>query len=90
MAMIQPPETARAFVVALSDANASIRIVASAGWIRAEPIPAEAVARLESIPPRRSPLLIECTADTDDGHWMNTAMVLRRAPPVRSPTSCGT
>ncbi len=46
IAMIQPPETAQALVSGIKDASGDIRIVASAGWIKAAAIPEEAVPGL--------------------------------------------
>ena len=41
---------------------------------------AHALARLDAIPATAIPLLIECTADANDGLRMNAAMALRLAP----------
>jgi HEAT repeat protein len=42
LVMIQPPEAAEAFEAGLSDAAAEVRVIASAGWIKAAAVPATA------------------------------------------------
>ena len=46
IAMIQPPETPQALVAGLKDACGDIRVVASAGWMKAAAIPDEAIPAL--------------------------------------------
>lgn len=46
IAMIQPPETAEAFLAGLKDACGDIRVVASAGWMNAADIPEAAIPAL--------------------------------------------
>jgi HEAT repeat protein len=46
LAMIQPPEAAEAFTVGLKDPSAEVRLVASAGWVKAAVVPETAVKPL--------------------------------------------
>ena len=67
IAMIQPPETTQAFTAGLKDASASIRMVASAGWMNAASIPEEAI-----------PALIEALRDPEAQVRANAAHALAR------------
>jgi len=44
--MIQPPETTQAFAAAMKDASADVRMVASAGWMKAAAVPADVISAL--------------------------------------------
>jgi len=46
LAIIQPAEAREAFTVGLKDASAEVRLIASAGWMKAESVPPEAVQAL--------------------------------------------
>lgn len=46
VALIQPPETADAFLIGLKDSNDDVRLIASAGWMKASEIPDDAVSAL--------------------------------------------
>jgi HEAT repeat protein len=46
LAMIQPAEAAEAFTVGLKDAAPAVRLLASAGWMKATAIPDDAIAGL--------------------------------------------
>ena len=72
IAMIQPPETAQAFIAGLKDASGDIRIVASAGWMKAAAIPEEAV-----------PALVEALRDPEVQVRANAAHALARLEPSR-------
>lgn len=65
--LIQPPETIEALAAGLRDACGDIRIVASAGWIRAAAIPKEAV-----------PDLVEALSDPEVQVRANAAHALGR------------
>ena len=67
IAMIQPPETAQAFVAGLKDACGDIRRVASAGWMKATAIPDEAI-----------PALVEALRDPEVQVRANAAHALAR------------
>ena len=69
IAMIQPPETIAAFTAGLKDASASIRMVASAGWMNAATIPDEAI-----------PALVEALRDPEAQVRANAAHALARLP----------
>ena len=67
IAMIQPPETTQAFAVGLKDASVNIRTVASAGWMNAAAIPAEAI-----------PALVDALRDPEVQVQANAANALAR------------
>jgi HEAT repeat protein len=67
IAMIQPPEIAKAFVAGLNDASAHIRKVASGGWIKAAAIPEEVI-----------PALVEALRDPESQVRANAAHALGR------------
>jgi HEAT repeat protein len=67
IALIQPPETAEAFAAGLKDACGDIRVVASAGWMKAAAIPEEAV-----------PTLVEALRDPETQVRANAAHALGR------------
>jgi HEAT repeat protein len=46
LAMIQPPEAAGAFVAGLKDPSAEVRLIASAGWVKADSVPDVAIQPL--------------------------------------------
>ncbi|WP_406700110.1 HEAT repeat domain-containing protein [Singulisphaera sp. Ch08] len=65
--LIQPPESVDAFAAGLRDACGDIRIVASAGWMRAAAIPEQAI-----------PDLIEALSDPESQVRANAAHALGR------------
>lgn len=65
--LIQPPGILQALAAGLRDASADIRKVASVGWIKADAIPAEAVA-----------LLVEALKDPESQVRANAARALGR------------
>jgi HEAT repeat protein len=67
LAMTQPPEAARAFATGLQDASADVRMVASAGWMKATSIPEEVI-----------PALIQGLADPEVQVRANVAHALSR------------
>ncbi len=67
LAMIQPPEAAAAFTAGLQDASGDIRMVASAGWMKAAAIAEEAI-----------PALIETLRDSEVQVRANAAHALAR------------
>jgi len=67
LAMIQPPEAAQAMATGLKDASADVRVVASAGWMRAAEIPEDAV-----------PALVEALRDPEVQVRANAAHALAR------------
>jgi HEAT repeat protein len=67
IAMIQPPETKQAFAVGLKDASVNIRTLASAGWMNAAAIPAEAI-----------PALVDALRDPEVQVQANAANALAR------------
>jgi HEAT repeat protein len=67
LAVIQPPERTQAFIAGLKDASDEIRIMASAGWMKAATIPNEAV-----------PSLIEALRDPELQVRANAANALGR------------
>jgi HEAT repeat protein len=67
IAMIQPPELDDASSIALKDACADIRVVASAGWLIASAIPDDAV-----------PTLVEALRDPENRVRANAASALAR------------
>ena len=67
IAMIQPPETTQAFAAGLKDACGDIRMVASAGWMKAAAIPEEAI-----------PALVEALRDPEVQVRANAAHALAR------------
>jgi HEAT repeat protein len=67
LAMIQPPEAARAFAVGLQDASCDVRRVASAGWMKATSIPEEV-----------NPALIQALGDPETQVRANVARALSR------------
>jgi HEAT repeat protein len=67
IALIQPPETAEAFAAGLKDACSDIRVVASAGWMKAAAIPEEAI-----------PTLVEALRDPETQVRANAAHALGR------------
>lgn len=71
MAMIQPPEASAAFTAGLKDASGDIRMVASAGWMKAAAIAEEAI-----------PALIEGLHDSEVQVRANAAHALARLDPL--------
>jgi HEAT repeat protein len=71
IAMIQPPETAEALATGLKDACGDIRMVASAGWMKAAAISEEAI-----------PALIEALRDPEVQVRANAAHALARLDPL--------
>jgi HEAT repeat protein len=67
MARIQPPESEAAFLAGLNDASAVIRMVASAGWIKAAEITEDAI-----------PPLVEALRDPEVKVRSNAAQALGR------------
>ena len=65
--LIQPPETAEALTVGMADAEAEVRKVASAGWMRAAEIPESSV-----------PALVEALRDPEVPVRSNAAHALAR------------
>ena len=65
--MIQPPEGAEGFEAGLSDAAAEVRVVASAGWIKAASVPATI-----------GPALVEALRDPEPQVRANAAHALAR------------
>jgi HEAT repeat protein len=78
LAVIQPPEAAQAFTVGLKDPDPSVRMIASAGWMKANEIPADAVGAL-----------VEALRDPEIPVRANAAHALSRIeqlPPAAIPT----
>ena len=71
IATIQPPEAADAFAVGLKDPSPEVRMIASAGWIKAEAVPPEAVQGL-----------IDALKDPDVQVRANAAFALTRLETV--------
>jgi HEAT repeat protein len=71
--MIQPPETADVLTGGMTDANAEVRKVASAGWMKAAEIPEAAV-----------PALVEALRDPEVQVRANAAHALSRLEPLPS------
>ena len=71
IAMIQPPETPEALVAGLKDACGEIRVVASAGWMKAAAIPDEAI-----------PGLVDALRDPEVQVRANVAHALARLDPL--------
>ncbi len=71
LAMAQPPEATEAFTSGLRDAEAAVRVLASAGWRRAGEVPDEAV-----------PALVEALQDPEVQVRANAAYALGRLDPV--------
>ena len=67
IALIQPPETADAFLAGLKDSNDDVRLIASAGWMKADMIPEDAI-----------PALIEALRDPEIQVRANAANALGR------------
>jgi HEAT repeat protein len=67
LATIQPPETTQAFAAGLKDACGDIRMVASAGWMKAAAIPEEVI-----------PALVEALRDPETQVRANAAHALAR------------
>nr|WP_171475255.1 HEAT repeat domain-containing protein [Frigoriglobus tundricola] len=67
LVMIQPPEATEAFTSGLADATAEVRMVASAGWMKAEAVPASA-----------GPALVEALRDPEPQVRANAAHALAR------------
>lgn len=67
VAMIQPPEAPQALAAGLKDASGDIRVVASAGWMKAAAIPDEAV-----------PALVDALRDPEAQVRANAAHALAR------------
>ena len=81
LVMIQPPEAAEGFEAGLSDAAAEVRVVASAGWIKAA-----------SVPPTAGPALVEALRDPEPQVRANAAYALARLealPPAAVPVLRG-
>jgi HEAT repeat protein len=71
IARIQPPETAQALAAGLRDACGDIRVVASAGWMKAAAIPEDAI-----------PALLEALRDPELQVRANAAHALARLDPL--------
>jgi HEAT repeat protein len=71
IAMIQPPETMQALAAGLKDDCGDIRLVASAGWMKAAAIPEEAI-----------PALVEALRDPELQVRANAAHALARLDPL--------
>ena len=71
LALAQPPEATEAFTSGLRDAEAAVRVLASAGWRRAAEVPEEAV-----------PALVEALQDPEVQVRANAAYALGRLDPV--------
>jgi len=67
LVMIQPPEATEGFTAGLTDPEADVRVVASAGWIKAAAVPVEVV-----------PVLIESLRDPETQVRSNAAFALSR------------
>jgi len=67
LVMIQPPEALEAFTAGLTDATAQVRVVASAGWIKATTVPETA-----------GPALVEALRDPEQQVRANVAHTLAR------------
>jgi HEAT repeat protein len=67
LVMIQPPEAVEGFEAGLSDAAAEVRVVASAGWVKAASVPATA-----------GPALVEALRDPEPQVRANAAHALAR------------
>ncbi|MCE9563215.1 MAG: HEAT repeat domain-containing protein, partial [Planctomycetes bacterium] len=78
LVMIQPPEAIEAFTVGLTDPAAEVRVVASAGWIKAVTVPAEVI-----------PALVDGLRDPETQVRANAAYALSRLddlPPEAIPS----
>jgi HEAT repeat protein len=65
--MIQPPEAAEAFAAGMADPVPEVRLIASAGWIKAQTVPEEAV-----------PVLVDALRDPEVQVRANAANALGR------------
>ncbi len=71
LAVAQPPEAAEAFTSGLRDAEPRVRVLASAGWRKADAVPDEAI-----------PALVEALHDPEVQVRANAAFALGRLDPV--------